>query len=109
MATNKSEKGVDRYGWVVSKGSCGYNVDGPVYARRYHSIALFAFQGRSGFWTCSVTGVMSCGGETLEECMIAGEKAACDSKQEDRDSWMSEEHFSETIRDETILGFTSEQ
>jgi len=93
----------NRYGWVKSKGSCGYNVDGPVYAKYIRPMGLFAWE-RDGFWTCAVTGVMSCGGQSLEECQIAGENAAYDSRSIDRDRNMSKEEFDAIVKDSTILG-----
>lgn len=94
-----------RLGWVESKGSCGYNVDGPVYAKHHRGVALFAWENENGFWSCSVTGVMTCGGSTLEECQIAGEKAADDSDSRDRDRFIGREAFAVLIGDETTIGF----
>ncbi len=94
----------NRYGWAKSKGSCGYNVDGPVYAKMQGMVALFAWQNSPDFWTCSVVGTMSCGGSTLEECQIAGEKAAGDSKNQ-RDRYMSRNEFDTLVNDSTVLGF----
>lgn len=81
-----------RYGWFEAKGSCGFNVDTQVYAKFHNNIALFAWE-HGGYFTCSVTGVMSCGGDTLEQCQKSGEVAADDARNSDIDMRMSYEEF----------------
>ena len=43
--------------WKKANGSCGYNVDAPVFGKRYRNRSMFAWENKNnGFWTVSIIG-----------------------------------------------------
>lgn len=67
---------------VEALGSCGFGTDSKVEVAHIKGVALFVFDGPSvpdnlaPFYTCVVTGMMSCGGASREEALAEGVRRA---------------------------------
>src|ERR1051326_7239511 len=64
-----------RKGWSEAAGSCGFNVNGPVYGAYVNGVALFVWQ-QIGRASCVVTGHLSHTRTKLEGAMVTGEALA---------------------------------
>lgn len=97
--------------WVLAKGSCGLNVAGDVFGAYVNGIALFSFKWKSKskskstkpFYSCVVTGHMTCGGGTLEEAQAKGLARALDAPGSEADQKMSRKEFNALIANNTRL------
>lgn len=89
--------------WRRAAGSCGINIGkSPVEAAYVNGVALFAFESRlstpeAPFYSCAVTGHMTCGGNSLEEAKLAGECAALRIDQADSDVKMTKQQFEKVV------------
>ena len=88
--------------WSLASGDCGYRGVNNVYGAYVNGVALFAFQRDSGsatpFYSCVVTGALSCGGATLEEVQAKGVAYARDVSKNDLDRRLSKKQFDEIMR-----------
>ena len=92
--------------WRKAAGSGGYNVDGPVYGRTYRHRVMFTWRNKEkNFWTVSIPGLMSCGGDSIEEATKSAERHIDNSVSSDYDSFTSPDKFKEIMADTKVLGF----
>jgi hypothetical protein len=90
--------------WILAAGTCGMNLgDRPVYATYVNGVALFAYQSNLGHYSCSVTGQLTCGGDSLHEAMDAGALEALKWGVLEADRRYSRKKFQEIVNDSTRL------
>lgn len=97
--TNEAKE-LQGLGWKKAEGTCGLNVgERPVYGKIENDVALFAFQNKDkDFWHVAVTGLMTCGGETITEATKSAEKHISNSVSQDYDERLSEEKFNKIMK-----------
>lgn len=88
--------------WIKASGNCGFNVDRPIEAAYVNGVALFSFESRlskSGnpFYSCVVTGHMTCGGATLEEAQREGVRRAVEDGVRGSDRRISRAEFERLV------------
>jgi hypothetical protein len=95
--------------WRVAAGSCGHTIGERVIEAAYvNGVAMFAFEARSGnnspkFYSCVVTGRMTCGGASLDEVKQAGIDEALRYGTLEADRKMSRKQFEAVVADTTRL------
>lgn len=93
-----------REGWQLARGSCGFNVEPPVYGAYVNGNALFVFKTHLPDWYCGVVcGHMSTGGETLDKAMARAEEWSNKLGIEGSDHRVSKKQFAAILADPTCL------
>ncbi len=90
---------------VRALGSCGFNTASPVDVAHVGGTALFVFESTLSkpevpYFTCVITGMMSCSGASREEAMAEGVRRALSGG--DRDRRLSFAQLQEMALDPTV-------
>ena len=106
----RSELGVDGQAMrtVRALGSCGFNTASPVDVAHINGTSLFVFESGLStpdkpFFTCVVTGMMSCGGNSREAAMAEGVRRARSLEARSRERRLSYGKLQEMALDPTVF------
>lgn len=93
---------------VRALGSCGFNTGSPVDVAHIKGTALFVFETslstpEKPFFTCVVTGMMSCGGESREAALAEGVRRARSVEVRHLDRRLSYGKLQEMALDPTVF------